>query len=717
MTSGSRINPLLKMAVLGGIPAAVRLHLRRGEDINATDDRGRSPLLLAASRGHIETCTILLDAGADPFAIDNDGNDAIAIALSVRQFEVAAMLQERRRSNSQFIEPTPEERSFQSDQQPLLDADKPIPHVDGFDLSAWEVDKDSPPPGSDDECLSFAFELQQNISAHRPIDTDEDWLDVDIDLPDIHSGRRRKDALTADERETAQRLFNEGLQSGSVQSEWITEAALGTEGELDWTFQAHLAVVLGDLGVIIEEENHWEWQVLGEFEPADDESEQKTDEAIRFLAELTDQRNDPLEQYVKDVASKGLATHGEEIAIGKTMEEGLEDAIAAIASCPTAIAEVLRVAHEIQCGKVQLRSMVERDSTVPLEDEDVNADTDESDFANDDEHIDNEHLVVEISTPRDFAARIDAIRKLLSEGSQTNGGIMRDALRSLRMSWAFLGRLCKQLGCSDRAPVSYEALSSALNKADSARRRLTEANLRLVISIAKKYWRSGLPFFDLIQEGNIGLMRAVTKYDYRRGFKFSTYATWWIRQAITRAIADKARLIRIPVHQITLINEIERVQEAIYAKCGRCPDIATISAHLSLHPETVAKVMKASLEAVSLDTQIWQGDTTSIIAETLMAPDDGPEEQLIKACLRETLNDVLLSIPVRDAEILRLRFGLDEGKEQTLDEVGESFGVTRERIRQIEAKALEKLLHSTRAKKLVAFLEYSACEEMTGGAR
>ena len=702
------------MAVLGGIQAAVRLHIRRGEDINATDDRGRSPLLLAASKGHTEICTILLDAGADPFAIDNDGNDAIAIALSVGRVEVAALLQECRPSSSQFIEPRLQEKSFQNEQQPLADADKPIPHVDGFNLAAWEEDKDSPPPGSDDECRRFAFELQRNISAHIPIDTDEDWLDVDIDLPDIRKGRRRKKALTDDERDAARRIFHEGLQSGSVQSWWITEAVLGTDGELDWTFAAHLSVVLGDLGVIIEEENYWEWQVLGEFEPIDDESERITDEAIHFLAELADSGNDPLQQYFKDVSSKGMISHEEEVEIGKTMEEGLEDAITAVACCPAAIVEVLRVADEIQCGKTQLKSMVERDSTVPLEDEEVidvvlNAEAGESEFAND-----VEHAVVESSMPTDFAARIDTIRKLFPEWSQANGGIMRDALRTLRLSWAFLARLCEKLGCYEQDTLAYEALSSALNKADRARRRMTEANLRLVISIAKKYWRSGLPFFDLIQEGNIGLMRAVNKYDYRRGFKFSTYATWWIRQAITRAIADKARLVRIPAHQTTIINEIERAREEIEAATGHAADTTEIAAHLSIPVGGVSLAMIASHQPVTLDAPIWLGNIATTLSGSLVDPASGPEEVAMQTSLREILSKLLVTLTYRERNILLLRFGLGDGFDYTLEQVGMIFGVTRERIRQIEMKAILKLRSPLRVAKLLSFVENPHSEKQTG---
>ena len=540
MTSGLRLNPLLKMAALGGSQTAVRLHIRQGKDVNARDDRGRSPLLLAASKGHIETCKILLDAGADPFAVDNEGNDAIAIALAAGQVEAAAQLQVCRPSSVRPIEPKESEKPTPHE-HPLVNADKAASHDDGFDLAAWEEDKESPPPGSDEACLNFSLALQRNISAHIPIDSDEDWLDVDIDLPDIRKGRRRKNALTDDERNAARQFILEGLQNGSVPSWRITEAALGTDGELDQTFEAHLSVVLGDLGVIIEEENYWDRQIVGEYEPDDEESERITDEALLFLTELTDSANDPLQCYFKDVASKSMISHEEEVEIGKAMEEGLEDAITAISCYPAAIAEILRVADKILRGELKPKSMVERDSTVLLEDLE-DEDEEVIDVVLNDRLGESEagkevgQVIVECSMPTAFAARIDTIRILFREWSQENCGIMRDALRTLRMSRTFLERLCKTLDSSERNTLAHESLSSALDKVRSAQQRMIEANLRLVISIARKYWHRGLPLFDLIQEGNIGLMRAVDKFEYRRGFKFSTYATWWIRQTVMRAI-------------------------------------------------------------------------------------------------------------------------------------------------------------------------------------
>ena len=717
MKSRVGINLLLKMAATSGSQAAVRLYVRRGEDINATDSKGRSALMLAASSGHIEICKILLDGGANPFLLANDGRDVMALAIATSHFEIVTLLQEYRHAGSQVIAPTLQENSPQNERQIFVDMGDPISHVDQFDLAAWEEDKDSPPPGSDNECLRFSFELQRNISAHIPIDTDEDWLDVDIYLPDIHKGRRRKAALTDDERETARQLFNEGLQSGYVQSWWLTEATLGIDGELDWVLRSHFSVVLGDLGIIIEEENYWEWQVLGEHEACDDEFDRIIDEAIDFFSALTDQRDDPLEHYYKDVARNEMAAHDEEIEIGKIMEKGLEDAITIIASCPSAIAEILRVADEIRRGTIRPQSMVEKAPINSFEDEKVVdvmviAETSEAGLA-----IDGKRRIVGSTMPADFAAHVDTIRVLFAEWSTANSSNIRDALRVLRLSWAFLERLCRVLGCFGRDAVACEALSSALNNANRARRRMTEANLRLVISIAKKYQWSELPLFDLIQEGNIGLMKAVDKYEYRRGFRFSTYATWWIRQAIQRAIEDKSRLIRIPSSQLITIKAVKRAQEEIQSKSGRVADIAAISTHLSLLPKTVASAMKALSETVALDPLILEGEIPSTLLELRALPDDDSEEQLMKACLRDTLNDILQSLAPRDAQVLRLRFGLDDREEQTLEVVGVYFGITRERVRQIEKSAIKKLRHPAHVNKLAAFLKTSDCTKLVEGAR
>lgn len=671
------LNPLLRVAVITGVEAAVALHISRGDDLNSRDGAGHTPLMLCALKDRPRICSLLLAAGAKSELVSRRGQTAFDIAIENGAAEVAMLLR-----------PSTQQVGGEVGGNGAV-----------ADLDAWESEDEQAPPDVNPELAIQASQAHHEISRHTPQDLLTEWLDTEVYLPQrVEAPTRLRD--DDDVQSELRLILLRGIREGSVPDMSIEDIAALLDIEHEHGLDSHLRQVLADLGAETDERFEYvgpddNFKVYVEREATEEEEGIVSDVFMR-LDSIIARRNESIRQYLRSIQHHSLLSAAEELLLGQTMDTSLQQAIDLIATDDAAIQHILAALRQVQVGAQKLgaisRGVNDPRSTVvePYAGEeslDVEAVPLEhpTDQESDQEDVDSFDANEEVQ----LHSIVQSLERHLSvETPRLSEVVLCDILHSLRLSAGFLSKLA-DADDAWKSTTSRMTFCSAMQRYRQARDQMVTSNLKLVLSIAKKYVYSGLPLEDLTQEGNLGLIKAVERYDWRKGFRFSTFAIWWIRQQIGRSVADTGRTVRLPVHVHEKVQSLSWMIRKYQAVHDDQPSLVAMSEAMDMRVDKVAALLTYMEEITRIDSVDIDSVADPEFISRFHCAD--PEDVAIANEAAIVVPKLFDLLPRKQQYVLRLRHGIGVRDEQTLEEIGQSMGVTRERVRQIEVKALKAL--------------------------